>query len=155
MARDISSIYALLKETSEEQESKLNAIQSAMRAVEAKLTDIGARLGNAMSRIDFLEDANRAWRLTLQPHKVRQRIAEAAPKIGKVSWDGHHIMVFPDYSKLVSEKRAAFNQCKRLLHKRRVKFSLMYPVVLTLKVEGRREFTDPKKALTYIRSLPP
>ncbi len=36
----------------------------------------------------------------------REQIAEAARKMGKVSWDGHHIMVFPDYSKLVTEKRA-------------------------------------------------
>ncbi|KAJ8405706.1 hypothetical protein AAFF_G00316860 [Aldrovandia affinis] len=59
MARDISSIFTLLKVTSEVQENKLNAIQSATRAVEAKLTDIGAHLGNAESHIDFLEDANR------------------------------------------------------------------------------------------------
>ena len=242
MAKDISSIYALLKETSEIQESKLNTIQSAMTAVEAKLSDIGTRLGNAESRLDFLEDANRALEAnppatqseveTLrqkvddlenrsrrnnlrfvgfpegcegsdalaflrkvvpqmlnivfpggleidrahrslarrrpdgQPPRAilarflrfqdRERIAEAAQKMGKVNWDGHHIMVFPDYSKLVTEKRAAFNQCKRLLHERRVKFSVLYPAVLTLKTaEGKREFTDPKKALDYIRSLPP
>ena len=34
MAKDISSIYALLKESSESQERKLHAIQSATRAVE-------------------------------------------------------------------------------------------------------------------------
>ncbi|KAJ8390577.1 hypothetical protein AAFF_G00101830 [Aldrovandia affinis] len=156
MARDIASIFALLKETSEAQESKLNAIQSATRAVEAKVTYIGARLDNAESRVDYLEDANRALEANPPATQNRERIAEAARKMGEVSWDEHHIMVFPDYSKLVYEKRAAFNQCKRLLHERPLKFSLMYLAVLTLKTaEGRREFTDPKKALTYIRSLPP
>ena len=86
----------------------------------------------------------------------RERITEAARKMGKVHWDEHHIMVFPDYSKLVTEKRAAFNQCKRLLHERRIKFSVLYPAVLCVKTaDGRREITDPKKALEYIRSLPP
>uniref|UniRef100_A0A667XSU8 L1 transposable element RRM domain-containing protein n=1 Tax=Myripristis murdjan TaxID=586833 RepID=A0A667XSU8_9TELE len=242
MAKEISSIYALLKETSETQESKLNAIQSATRAVESMLTNIGERLSNAESRLDFLEDAHKALEATPpatksevemlrqkvddlenrsrrnnlrfvgfpegsegrdaaaflrevipqlletdfpvgpeidrahrslarrrpddQPPRAilarflryqdRERIVEAARKKVKVSWNGHHIMVFPDYSKLVTEKRAAFNQCKRLLHERRVKFSLLYPAVLSLKTtEGRREFTDPKKALDYIRSLSP
>lgn len=225
MAKDISSIYALLKEISESQEHKLNAIQSATLAVEAKLSDIATRLNNVESRIDFLEDAhqaletnppatqteveilrqklddleNRSRRNNLRfvgfpegcegpdtlaflreviprmrnidfqgdleierahrtlarrrpddqpPRPIlacylrfqdRERIAEAARKMGKVHWDEHHIMVFPDYSKLVTEKRAAFNQCKCLLHERRVKFSVMYPAVLSLKrADGRR-----------------
>lgn len=235
MAKDISSIYALLRETSESQERKLNSIQSATRAVEAKLSNIATRLNNVESRIDFLEDAHQAletnppatqseveilenrsrWNnlrfvgfpegcegpdtlaflrkvipqmlnIDLQgdleidrahrtlarrrpddqpPRPIvacflrfqdKERIAEAARKMGKVHWDKHHIMVFPDYSKLVTEKRAAFNQCKRLLHERRIKFSVMYPAVLSLRTaDGRREFTDPKKALEFIRSLPP
>ena len=208
MAKDISSIYELLKETSETQEHKLNAIQSATRAVEAKLSDIATRLNNVESRIDFLEDANQALETnppttqseveilrqklddfenrsrrnnlhfvglpegcegpdTLaflrkvipqmlnigfqgdleidrahrslarrrpdgQPPRPilarflrfqdRERISEAARKMGK-DWDEHRIMVFPDYSKLVAEKRAAFNQSKHLLHERRIKFS--------------------------------
>lgn len=66
--------------------------------------------------------------------------------MGNVIWDGHHIMVFPDCSKLVTEKWAAFNQCKCLL---------IYLALLTQMVEGRSEFTDPKKVLDYICSLPP
>lgn len=241
MAKDISSIYALLRETSESQDTKLNAIQSATRAVEAKLSDIATRLSDVESRIDFLEDANktleenppatksevellrqklddlenrnrrnnlrfvgfpegcegqdaatflsdaipqllnidfprgldidRAHRALTrrkpddQPPRAivarflrfqdRERIMEAARRLGKLSWDGHRVMIFPDYSKPVTEKRAAFNQCKQLLHERKVKFSLMYPAVLTLMTaEGRRQFTEPKKALDYIRSMP-
>lgn len=63
----------------------------------------------------------------------RERIAAAARKMGRVTWKGHHIMVFPDYSRSVVEMRSKFNQCKQLLHERRIKFSLMYPAVLVIK----------------------
>uniref|UniRef100_A0A3P8PYG8 L1 transposable element RRM domain-containing protein n=1 Tax=Astatotilapia calliptera TaxID=8154 RepID=A0A3P8PYG8_ASTCA len=241
MAKDIASIYVLLKETSETQESKLNAIQTATRAVEAKLADMVTRISNAESRLDFLEDAsralkenppatsdevnalrqklddieNRGQRNNLRfagfpegcegsdalafvrnaipqllkvdfpggleidrahrslvrrkpdghPPRViiarflrfqdREQIMEAARRLGQLNWNGHRIMIFPDYSKLVTDKRAAFNPCKRLLHERKIKFSLLFPAVLVLKMtEGRREFTDPKKAQDYILSLP-
>uniref|UniRef100_A0A3Q2V5L2 L1 transposable element RRM domain-containing protein n=1 Tax=Haplochromis burtoni TaxID=8153 RepID=A0A3Q2V5L2_HAPBU len=208
MAKDIASIYVLLKETSETQESKLNAIQTATRAVEAKLADMVTRISNAESRLDFLEDTtsntgfpegcegsdalafvrntipqllkvdfpggpeiDRTHRSLVRrkpdvhPPRViiarflrfqnRERIMEAARRLGQLNWNGHRIMIFPDYSKLVTDKRAAFNPCKRLLHERKIKFSLLFPAVLVLKMtEGRREFTDPKKAQDYILSLP-
>ncbi|XP_034041939.1 olfactory receptor 49-like [Thalassophryne amazonica] len=81
----------------------------------------------------------------------RERIVEMVRKRGKLHWDGHHIMIFPDYSKLVTDKRAGFSQCKKLLHERKIAFSLVFPAVLVLKMAGgKREFTDPKKALNYI-----
>lgn len=85
----------------------------------------------------------------------RERIAVAARKMGRVSRNGHHIMVFPDYSRPVVEMRSKFNQCKQMLHERRVTFSLMYPATLVIKATaGRREFDDSKKAVGFIRSLP-
>lgn len=84
----------------------------------------------------------------------RERIVEAARKMGKLQWNGHHIMIFPDYSKLVTEKRAAFKQSKQLLHQKKIAFSLRYPAVLVLELpSGKRQFSDPKKALTFINSL--
>uniref|UniRef100_A0A672HY36 L1 transposable element RRM domain-containing protein n=1 Tax=Salarias fasciatus TaxID=181472 RepID=A0A672HY36_SALFA len=78
----------------------------------------------------------------------REQIVEAAQKLGKLSWDGHNIMIFPDCSKLVTDRRATFNPCRRLLHEKEFKFSLLFPAVLVLKLtEGRREFTDPKKGV--------
>lgn len=58
MAKDISKINALLKETSEKQDAKLNSIEASTRAMETKLTDLATRLGDAESRIAFLEDAH-------------------------------------------------------------------------------------------------
>ena len=85
----------------------------------------------------------------------RDRISEAARNMGKINWNGHHIMVFADYSKLVTEKRMKFNDCKTLLHEKHVKFSLDFPAVLTVKPTrgAPRRFEDSKKALAYIRTL--
>ncbi|KAK7922048.1 hypothetical protein WMY93_008950 [Mugilogobius chulae] len=220
MALDISKIYALLKETSEKQDDKLNSIQASTRAVEAKLADLSTRLVNVESRIAFLEDANTALEVnppasrsevenllsklddlenrsrrnnlrfvgfpegcedtdalafmcavipellkidlrgdlelerahrTLgkrkpdgQPPRAmlvrflrfqdREKIVNAARSAGKIHWKGHHVMIFPDYSKLVTEKREAFRRCKQLLHERKIAFSLKYPAVLVLKL---------------------
>ncbi len=242
LSADIAKIYALLKETSEKQEEKLNIIQRATTAVESKIAEITTRIGDVERRLDFLEDANKALennppatkteveqlrrkiddlenrsrrnnlrfvgfpegcegrdalsflRQTIpqllhldypegveidRAHRTiarrrsdgdllpraiiarflrfqdRERISTAARKAGRVTWNGHHIMVFPDYSRPVVEMRSKFNQCKQLLHDRRVKFSLMYPAVLVIKTaDGRREFDDPKKAINFIHSLP-
>lgn len=84
----------------------------------------------------------------------RNRIAEAARKMGIVTWKEHRIMVFADYSKLVNEKRIKFNECKKMLHEKRMRFSLDYPAVLTVRsAQGPRRFDDHKKALAYIHSL--
>lgn len=61
----------------------------------------------------------------------------------------------PDYSRPVVEMRSKFNQCKKLLHEWRVRFSLMYPAVLVIKTpEGWGEFDDPKKASSFITLSP-
>lgn len=84
----------------------------------------------------------------------RNRISEAARKMGNVTWKEHRIMVFADYSKLVNEKRMKFNECKKMLHEKRTRFSLDYPAVLTVRsAQGPRRFDDHKKALAYINSL--
>ena len=85
----------------------------------------------------------------------REKIATAARNAGKLMWNGHHIMVFPDYSKDVMERRAKFKECKRFLHDRHIPFSLVFPATMVIRASGgRREFTDAKTAMGYIRTLP-
>lgn len=84
----------------------------------------------------------------------RNGVAEAARRLGDIVWEGHRIMIFPDYSRLLSEKRNKFNECKKLLHNKRIGFSLIYPAVLVVKApQGSRRFEDHKKAMTFIRSM--
>uniref|UniRef100_A0A087X3W3 L1 transposable element RRM domain-containing protein n=1 Tax=Poecilia formosa TaxID=48698 RepID=A0A087X3W3_POEFO len=78
----------------------------------------------------------------------REHIAKAARKRER------RIMVFPDYSKLLSDKRRKFDKCKKLLHEKRVHFFLNYPAVLTvITSRGRERFEDHKKSMAYIRSM--
>ena len=141
--------------------------------------DARAFLGEAIQKIwniDFPQglEIDRAHRLGAVRHPVegqprpkprpiiakflryqdKERIVEAARK-AKGTWDGKNIMVFPDYSKIVNDKRALFNSCKKLLHQRKMKFSLVFPAILVIHgdKENRRSFDDHKKALSYINSL--
>ena len=86
-------------------------------------------------------------------YQDKESIMEAARK-EKGEWDGV-ISVYPDYSKIVNDKRALFNSCKKLLHQRGKKFSLFYPATLVIYGENgdRRSFVDHEKALPYINSL--
>ncbi|RVE58519.1 hypothetical protein OJAV_G00210120 [Oryzias javanicus] len=84
----------------------------------------------------------------------RDRIAEAARKMGTVTWERRRIMVFADYSKLLSDRRMKFRECKKLLHEKNIRFSLNYPAVLMVKApQGPRRFEDHKEALAFITSL--
>uniref|UniRef100_A0AAV2L1E9 L1 transposable element RRM domain-containing protein n=1 Tax=Knipowitschia caucasica TaxID=637954 RepID=A0AAV2L1E9_KNICA len=84
----------------------------------------------------------------------RERIAEAARKKGNVIWGGRRIMVFPDYSRMLNEKRAKFKDCKKLLHDKNICFSLNYPAVLVVKTaQGPMRFEDHKRAISFIHLL--
>lgn len=82
---------------------------------------------------------------------------QAARNKGKLTWRGHRIMIFLDYSKTVYNKRRQFKQCKEMLHERRIGFSLRFLAVLVINPKGeggrRREFDDLNKALEYIGTL--
>lgn len=81
----------------------------------------------------------------------RERIAKATRKIRNVTRRECQIMVFPDYSKLLSDKCKKFDECKKLLHEKHVRFFLSYPAVLTvITSHGRERFEDHKKTLAYI-----
>lgn len=55
LAADIAKMYALLKETSEKQEEKLNVIQRATTAVESKVAEVATCIGDAEASWTFLK----------------------------------------------------------------------------------------------------
>lgn len=57
----------------------------------------------------------------------RERIARAAREKGNMTWKERRIMVFPDFSRLVTDKRKKFDECKKLLHEKRVRFFPQLP----------------------------
>lgn len=71
--------------------------------------------------------------------------------VGKVEWKGNNITIFPDFSKLVTEKRATFKQCKQVLHQKKIPFSLVYPAVLVLKLVANRSFRILRKLWSLLQ----
>lgn len=87
-------------------------------------------------------------------YQDKERVLRAARERENVTWEGHRIMFFPDYSRIVDEKRRQFNQCKRLLHERHIKFALKFPATLVFKTkDGQKTFDNPKQALSFINAL--
>ncbi|CAG5861724.1 unnamed protein product [Menidia menidia] len=138
VAKELAKLSALIVEKSVGQDKKLEEIRISTKATESKIADIADRIGEVENRLCFLEDEHerrkanpaatadedslRAVRIRML-FQDRNRIAEAARKLGDVSWEEHRVMVFADYSKLLSDKRAKFNKCKKLLHNKHMRFS--------------------------------
>lgn len=82
------------------------------------------------------------------------RKAVTSPKL--VSENGDTIRVFPDYTQNVARRRAAFGQVRQLLRQCEVvKYGLLYPAKLRITTRDgqQKSFTDPEKAVTFVRGL--
>ncbi|XP_039882789.1 uncharacterized protein LOC120730442 [Simochromis diagramma] len=161
LAKELARLSALIVEKSDVHDKKLEEIRISTSATESKLADIvnrierAHRIGAPPKRYEG-DQPPRARPLIARflRFQDRNRVAEAARCLGDIVWEGHRIMIFPDYSRLLSEKRNKFNECKKLLHNKRIGFSLIYPAVLVVKApQGSRRFEDHKKAMTFIRSM--
>ena len=85
---------------------------------------------------------------------VRDMVLRAAREKNQLLLGDRAIMVFPDFSRDTQLKRAAFRECKKALHDRHIKFALLFPATLRIdSAEGPKRFTDPKKAMEFIRSM--
>ena len=94
-------------------------------------------------------------RFTRFPDK--ERIKEAAWSLGrdKVTWGGHRVWFYDDYSLLEEAKQREFADCRKLLFSRlKIKSHVNYPATLKFKCkDGVKYFKDHKKALAYINTL--
>ncbi|CAL9700065.1 unnamed protein product [Knipowitschia caucasica] len=92
---------------------------------------------------------------TFLRHQDCLNILRAAREKQQITWEGKQVMIFPDYSRETQGKREAFRQCKKLLHERKIKFSLLYPALLIINTGGgpSRTFDEPQKAIDFIHRL--
>lgn len=58
-----------------------------------------------------------------------------ARKKGELIWEGHKIMLFPDYSKATQTRQDKFKDCKKKLHKLGINFRLNFPAKLIINAE--------------------
>lgn len=67
-----------------------------------------------------------------------------------ISYEGHRIRIFEDFSAAVAKKRSAFNDVKGLLYKKGVKFGMIYPARLRLTYKNRvHTFGSPADAEAF------
>ena len=85
-------------------------------------------------------------------YQDRQRILDAARERKQILWEGKQVMIFPDFSRETMTRRAAFKDCKKEMHKKKMTFSLLYPALLSINVGAGAPLTFdiPAKAMAYI-----
>ncbi len=81
------------------------------------------------------------------------QILRLARTRGPLRFNGEPITIFPDYTATVAKARAAFTEVRKLLRDRQgVRYGILFPARFRVTYRGEdREFTDPDKAMTYVR----
>lgn len=98
-------------------------------------------------------DKPRPFIVKLHHFQTKERILRLAREKGSLTYKGSRIHIFPDLSPDIDKRRAAFSDCKQLLHALHVKFGMYYPATLQFSHEKKRmKFTDPTEALAYINN---
>ncbi|KAK5895437.1 hypothetical protein CesoFtcFv8_012030 [Champsocephalus esox] len=77
-------------------------------------------------------------------HKYAQkeRVLLWARKSRDVSYQGHPIRIFEDFSATLAKKWAAFNKVKSQLYKEGIRFGLLYPARLRVTINGQTRIFD-------------
>jgi len=63
---------------------------------------------------------------------------------------GKLVMIFPDFFSETQAKRERFRQCRKALHERKMKFSLLYRALSISVGEGASQTFDYPKTLIYL-----
>ena len=84
-------------------------------------------------------------------YQVKETLCAAREK-GQISVKGAKIMIFPDYSKQVTDKRISFKQVKVNLRNRGVEYTFNFPATLKIKRNGAgHRFNTPEEASEFIK----
>uniref|UniRef100_H2ZSN9 L1 transposable element RRM domain-containing protein n=1 Tax=Latimeria chalumnae TaxID=7897 RepID=H2ZSN9_LATCH len=87
---------------------------------------------------------------------VKELLLKAAWELGKVDWDGHNIMFFPDLSKALQDRRRLFLQVKKTLRDKDIKYGLFYPAMLRITHNGKTSsFGTAEDVEKFAKTLPP
>ena len=82
----------------------------------------------------------------------KERVLHWAKEHRDISYRGHSIKFYEDFSAAVAKRRAAFNQVKSLLFKRGMRFGMIYPARLRVTFNGvNHVFDSPEQAELFYR----
>lgn len=120
-------------------------------------------LGDSLTEPPELDRAHRSLRprphaeesprpLIIRFHRyiVKETVMSWAKSHKDMSYKGHKIKIYEDFSTEVAKKRAAFNKVKSLLYQKGVRFGMLYPARLRVSRNGvERIFDSPEAAETF------
>lgn len=98
------------------------------------------------------ESAQRPRALIVRFHRFVEKdiVLMWAKSHKNISYEGHQIRIFEDFSAAVAKKRSAFNNVKGLLYKKNVKFGMIYPARLRVTYRNKEHFFNtPEDAETF------
>lgn len=71
-----------------------------------------------------------------------EQIQRLAREKGRLEYQGKQIFIFPDYSADLNKRRAAFNEVKKMLREKGVRYRLFYPAKLQVSFNGETKMFD-------------
>uniref|UniRef100_H3B7H5 L1 transposable element RRM domain-containing protein n=1 Tax=Latimeria chalumnae TaxID=7897 RepID=H3B7H5_LATCH len=88
--------------------------------------------------------------VTFLRFQEKEMIICKAKERGALDWEGNKILIFPDLSKELQEKRRTFLDVKKQLREQGAKYGLFYPATLKIFLEVRvYSFINPKEAQAF------
>lgn len=83
------------------------------------------------------------------------KILRLAREKGDLSYEGVTVQIYPDYSPGLVKKRREFDAVKKSLRAADIQYSLLYPSMLRVMVEGKPKLFVPKKPRHFFGTLYP
>ena len=97
----------------------------------------------------------RAFIIKFLNRQDKERAVQAARTKGKIMCGDQEVMLFPDLSAQLLERRRTFDPVKKELKSLNMKYGLMFPARLRVWLDGgqTREFSTPEDAGKFVRGL--
>uniref|UniRef100_H2ZWA1 L1 transposable element RRM domain-containing protein n=1 Tax=Latimeria chalumnae TaxID=7897 RepID=H2ZWA1_LATCH len=87
-------------------------------------------------------------------YQTKEMIIQKVREKGPLNWEGNKILIFPDLSKELQEKRRGFLEVKKQLRDREIRYGLFYPAILKVTWERKDySFNSPKDAQAFLEKI--
>uniref|UniRef100_H2ZSP0 L1 transposable element RRM domain-containing protein n=1 Tax=Latimeria chalumnae TaxID=7897 RepID=H2ZSP0_LATCH len=84
-------------------------------------------------------------------YQTKEMIIRKAREKGPLNWEGNKILIFPDLSKELQEKRRGFLEVKKQLRDRGIRYGLFYPAVFKVTWERKDySYNSPKEVQAFL-----
>lgn len=85
---------------------------------------------------------SRPFIIRFHKYTTKELVLQWAKKNRNISYQGHPVRIFEDFSATLAKKRASFNKVKSQLYKDGIRFGLLYPARLRVTVNGLTRIFD-------------